>query len=78
VHERGYPRNEKQKDVERADLSKTHEASRPPQNYARYHKHKLKHGLFADKREELLMLYVEMRAEARARRRKRGRRHREL
>jgi hypothetical protein len=67
----GYPRNEKQKQAARANLAKAHEASRDLANYARYHKHKLVHGLQAKKYDELLMLYVDMREAARARRRER-------
>jgi hypothetical protein len=66
---RGYPRNAKQKEAARANLAIAHAESRDLANYARYHKHKLKHGLCADKLDKLMMLYVEMREAERARRR---------
>lgn len=55
----GYPRNEKQKEASRRNLLKAWEVShaRDPISYARCHAHKLKHGLYADLYEALMMKY---------------------
>jgi len=72
LRERGYPRNENQIASARANLAKAHEASRLPQNYARYHQHKVLHGLKAAKLDALLRLYADLREEELARRKKRS------
>ncbi|MBZ5544728.1 MAG: hypothetical protein LAO07_13785 [Acidobacteriia bacterium] len=55
----GYPRNEKQIAASRANLLKAWEVShaRDPISYKRCHAHKLKHGLYADLLDELMMQY---------------------
>jgi hypothetical protein len=55
----GYPRNEKQKAAARRNLLKAWEVShaRDPISYARCHAHKLRHGLYADLYDALMMKY---------------------
>ena len=72
LRERGYPRNENQIASARANLAKAHEASRLPQNYARYHQHKVLHGLKAAKLDALLRLYADLHEAELARRKKRS------
>ena len=69
LRELKYPRNEKQKAAARANLAKAHEESRKPESYDRYHRHKLKHGLYADLYDKLLGQLADVIAE---RRRKKG------
>ena len=56
----GYPRNEKQIAASRRNLLKAWEVShaRDPISYKRCHAHKLKHGLYADLLDELMMQYL--------------------
>jgi hypothetical protein len=56
----GYPRNEKQKEAARQNLLKAWEIShaRDPTSYARCHAHKLRHGLYADVYDALMMKYI--------------------
>jgi len=54
----------------RANLAKAHAESRKPENYDRYHKHKLRHGLYAALYDKLLGQLADAIREKREKKRK--------